>query len=62
VTPLAIFGTHFPFLIPTKVRVNVGEPMYIKDYLGNDFSETIERFRIAQQERVKSLLREIIRA
>jgi 1-acyl-sn-glycerol-3-phosphate acyltransferase len=60
VTPLAIFGTHFPFLIPTKVRVNVGEPIYIKDYLGKNFSETIERFRKAQQERVKSLLREII--
>jgi len=60
VTPLAIFGTHFPFLVPTKVRVNVGEPIYIKDHLADNFSETIERFRIAQEKRVKRLLREII--
>ncbi len=60
ITPLAVFGTHFPFLVPVKVRVNVGEPMYVKDYLGKDFSETIERFRKAQEERVKKLLSEII--
>jgi len=56
VTPVAMFGTQVPFLIPAKIRVNVGEPMYITDYLGGDFSETVNRFREALEKMVKSLI------
>ena len=58
VTPIAMFGTHVPFLIPAKIKVNVGEPMYITDYLGDDFTETVNRFREALEKRVKILLAE----
>lgn len=58
VTPIAMFGTHVPFLIPAKIKVNVGEPMYITDYLGDDFTETVNRFREALEKRVKTLLAE----
>jgi len=58
VTPIAMFGTHVPFLIPAKIKVNVGEPMYITDYLGDDFTETVNRFREALEKRVRTLLAE----
>ena len=62
VTPLAIFGTHFPFLIPTKIKVNVGEPMYVKDYLAEDFLKSVNSFKEAQEKRVKALFSEILRS
>ncbi len=40
VTPIAMLGTHVPFLVPTKIRVKIGEPMYITDYLAGEFAET----------------------
>jgi 1-acyl-sn-glycerol-3-phosphate acyltransferase len=61
VTPLAIFGTHLPFPVPGTIRVNVGEPMFIRDHLAPDAAGTIERFRAALQIRVTELLMEIIR-
>lgn len=62
VTPLAMFGTHIPFLIPGKIRVNVGQPMYIADYLGNEVEETVGHFRDALEARVKALFLELLRA
>ncbi len=60
VTPLAMFGTHFPFLVPAKIKVNVGEPMYIIDYLREGFEESVGRFRDALEKRVKSLFFELL--
>lgn len=60
VTPLAMFGTHIPFLVPAKIRVNVGEPMSITSYLGGGVEETIERFRGALEAKVKSLFLELL--
>ncbi len=62
VTPLALFGTQLPWLIPGKVRANVGEPMYIRDYVGSNFGDTIENFRSALEARVKTLFLELIRS
>ena len=61
VTPLAFYGTQRPFLIPGSIKVNVGEPMYIGDYLGGEFTESVERFRKAVELRVKKLFLELIR-
>lgn len=60
VTPVAMFGTHIPFLVPGKIRVHVGEPMRITGYLGSGFEETVERFRDALETRVKSLFLDLI--
>ncbi len=60
VTPMAMFGTHFPFLIPTNIKVNVGEPMYISDYWSSEFFETVEEFRCALERRVRTLLFELL--
>jgi hypothetical protein len=61
VTPLAIFGTHLPFPVPGTVKVNVGGPMFVKDYMKSSATETVEAFRDALEDRVKSLLLDIIR-
>lgn len=61
VTPLAIFGTHLPFPVPGTVKVNVGGPMFVKDHMKSSATETVEAFRDALEDRVKSLLLDIIR-
>jgi 1-acyl-sn-glycerol-3-phosphate acyltransferase len=60
VTPIAMLGTHVPFLVPTKIRVKIGEPMYITDYLAGEFAETVDKFREALEKRVKALILDII--
>lgn len=62
VTPLSIFGTHFMFLVPARVKVNVGPPLFIKDYMGGSSLESIERFRDALNARVEALLLESLQA
>lgn len=62
VTPLAIFGTHIPLIVPGRIRVNVGEPMFIKDYLGAKFEDTVENFRQALEASVKLLFLELIKS
>lgn len=61
VTPIAFYGTHKPLITPAKVKVNVGEPMYITDYLEESFLETVLKFKQALESRVKSLFYELIR-
>jgi 1-acyl-sn-glycerol-3-phosphate acyltransferase len=62
VTPLAFFGTQSPVFIPGRIRVNIGEPMFIADYMANDFVASVEKFRAAMERRVKDLFLELIRA
>ena len=58
ITPVAIFGTHIPLLVPAKVKVNVGPAMYISDYSQLGFSEAINKFKEDLEKRVKMLLAE----
>ncbi|MFQ5720859.1 MAG: lysophospholipid acyltransferase family protein [Candidatus Aminicenantales bacterium] len=58
VTPVAMFGTHRPLLIPSKVKVNVGQAMYISEFIKFEFSEAINKFKEALERRVKILLAE----
>lgn len=59
-TPLAFHGTHFPYIVPKEIQVNVGEPMYISDYIGGSLEEVVEAFRSALEMRVKELFSELI--
>ncbi len=61
VTPVAFFGTHSPAFIPGKIKVNIGEPMYIVDYMADGFVASVERFRAAMERRVKDLFMELIK-
>jgi hypothetical protein len=60
VTPIAVFRSHWPFMVPCTIRVNVGAPMYIQDYWANDFNRTVLRFSNALENRTKELLQEIL--
>lgn len=62
ITPLAIFGTHRPFFIPGKIKVRIGKPMYISDYMEGGFDESIERFRSAIERTINTLFFEILRS
>lgn len=61
VVPFSIFGTQRAWGIPGKVRVNIGPPLFIRDYEAGDKDATIERFRAALQASVERLLVESIR-
>jgi hypothetical protein len=61
VTPLAFFGTQVPWPVPSKVRLNVGEPMYVRDFLGGGRDAAILRFKAAMEDRVLELFRDILR-
>jgi 1-acyl-sn-glycerol-3-phosphate acyltransferase len=62
VTPVAILGAQKPFLTPGKIRVNIGKPMKILDYIEGEFDQTVGRFKTALEAQVKSLLIEMIRS
>lgn len=62
VTPLAIYGTQLPFLIPGKVLVNVGKPLTVAHYLGGGFEDSVERFKAALEKAVNQLFLELIRS
>jgi len=49
VTTVTMVGTHKPWVEPAKVKVQVGEPLYIRDYLTGSFEPTIQSFREAME-------------
>jgi 1-acyl-sn-glycerol-3-phosphate acyltransferase len=53
VVPLSIFGSQRMWGIPGKIRVNIGPPLFVKDYLGPDGETSVERFRAALQAAVE---------
>jgi 1-acyl-sn-glycerol-3-phosphate acyltransferase len=56
VTPLSIFGTHYLWGVPGRIKVNVGEPMYIREYWSGSETDSIEKFRAALEKRTAGLL------
>ncbi|MBN2245795.1 MAG: 1-acyl-sn-glycerol-3-phosphate acyltransferase [Candidatus Aminicenantes bacterium] len=60
VTPVAVFKSHWPFMVPCTIRVNVGAPMFIQDYWEDDFNNTVRRFSSALENSTKELLHELL--
>lgn len=58
VTPMSIFGTHIMWGVPGRIRVNVGPPLWIRDFWDGGEVETVARFRTALEARVAELLHE----
>lgn len=58
VTPLSIFGTHILWGVPATIKVNVGRPLFVKDYWTGEEVSTIEAFRAALQKTVAGLFRD----
>lgn len=61
VVTFSIFGSQRMWGIPGKIRMNIGPPMFIKDWLGPDSETSVERFRAALQGNVERLLVESLR-
>ncbi len=59
--PVAMYGTHLPWVTPGTIKVQVGKPLYISQYLGRDFAHTISRFRDAMEKRVRIMLYELVK-
>ena len=62
VTPLAMFGTQLPWLIPGTIHVNFGAPLFVRDYLGGGLEASVERFKDALETRVHELFMQLIHA
>jgi 1-acyl-sn-glycerol-3-phosphate acyltransferase len=58
VTPMSIFGTHIMWGVPATIKVNVGRPLFVKDYWTGQEASTVEAFRAALQQTVTGLFRE----
>lgn len=58
VTPLSIFGTHIMWGVPATIKVNVGRPLFIRDYWTGDETSTVEKFRATLEQTVSGLFRE----
>ncbi len=61
VIPVAMYGTHWPWVTPGTIKVRVGPPLFVSQYLEGDFSRTISRFRDAMEKRVRIMLYELIK-
>lgn len=60
VTPLAIFGAHKAFGVPARIRVNVGRPLFVSNYLGRNNHETVEKFKEEMEKKVNALFMELL--
>lgn len=58
VTPMSIFGTHIMWGVPATIKVNVGPPLFVKDYWTGEEVSTVEAFRAALQGTVTGLFRD----
>ncbi len=58
VTPMSIFGTHIMWGVPATIKVNVGRPLFIRDYWTGEEISTVEKFRAALEQTVSGLFRE----
>jgi 1-acyl-sn-glycerol-3-phosphate acyltransferase len=62
VTPLAIYGAHWAWPVPSTIHVSIGEPMFISEDLRNGREDPVRRFRNRLETRVKILFRDALRA
>jgi 1-acyl-sn-glycerol-3-phosphate acyltransferase len=57
VTPLALFGTQLPWMIPGTIRVHFGEPMFARDHLRDTREASVEAFKDALERKVDAMIR-----
>jgi len=62
VTPVAIYGAQLPWVIPGRILVNAGPPLFARDHLDGDFDASVLRFKAALEKSVQSLFFELIRS
>jgi 1-acyl-sn-glycerol-3-phosphate acyltransferase len=57
VTPLALFGTQLPWMIPGTIQVHFGEPMFIRDHMRATLEASVEAFKDALERKVDGMIR-----
>ncbi len=61
VVPVAMFGTHMPWVVPGKIKISIGQPLKVSDYSAEDISLMISRFRSAMEKRTRQLLYRLVK-
>ncbi len=59
VTPLALFGTQWPWMIPGTIRVRFAEPMFVRDHLRATREDSVEAFKDALERKVDAMIRDL---
>lgn len=62
VTPVAIYGAQQPWIIPGRILVNAGPPLFARDHLDVDFEASVLRFNAALEKAVRALFFDLIRS
>lgn len=62
VTPVAIYGAQRPWIIPGRILINAGPPLYARDHLDGDFDASVVRFKAALETAVQGLFFDLIRS
>jgi 1-acyl-sn-glycerol-3-phosphate acyltransferase len=62
VTPVAIYGAQRPWILPGRILINAGPPLFARDYLDGDFDASVLRFKTALEMAVQGLFFDLIRS
>jgi 1-acyl-sn-glycerol-3-phosphate acyltransferase len=62
VTPVAIYGAQRPWILPGRILVNAGPPLFARDHLDGDFEASVLRFKAALEKAVQGLFFDLIRS
>lgn len=60
VTPVAIYGAQLPWILPGRILVNAGPPLFARDHLDGDFEASVLRFKAALEKAVQGLFCDLI--
>jgi 1-acyl-sn-glycerol-3-phosphate acyltransferase len=61
VVPVAMYGTHLPWIVPGRIRVGIGRPLRITDGPVDDFDRSVARLREAMEKRMRVLLYRLVK-
>ncbi len=62
VTPVAIYGAQRPWIIPGRILIAAGPPLFARDHLDGDFDASVLRFKAALEAAVQGLFFDLIRS
>ncbi len=62
VTPIAIYGAQRPWIVPGRITIKAGPPLFARDYAGPDFDAWVLRFKSALEAAVQGLFLDLIRS
>jgi 1-acyl-sn-glycerol-3-phosphate acyltransferase len=61
ITPVAMYGTQRAMFLPGKICIDIGEPMFVTDYLEKNEEKTFQKFTEAMEQRVIDMVKDLMR-